>query len=88
MLLGQNIERGWRRIGVLPLEQADGAGVLLTSKDELLLFSRCSICLQTGMATVSMMAMMVIAVRSTAIAYPASPAGRAEELKLERSDVC
>jgi len=33
-------------------------------------FSRCAVCFQTGMATVSMMAMMLMATSSTAIAYP------------------
>ncbi len=33
-------------------------------------FSRCAVCFQTGMAIVSMMAMMLMATSSTAIAYP------------------
>ena len=33
-------------------------------------FSRCAACFQTGMATVSMMAMMLMATSRTAIAYP------------------
>jgi hypothetical protein len=35
MLLDQHVDRGRRRVRVFLLEEPDGAGVLLTSKDEL-----------------------------------------------------
>jgi hypothetical protein len=67
-LLDRASTLGRLRVRELPSVQLDRMHVLLAAKHQLFFFSRWMLCFQTGIATVIMTAMMLMATRSATMA--------------------